>query len=132
MVATRLANAYPAKYRATYQAAAKNLRAPYWDWAASQTVPQATVPSKIKIKVPSGSNLPTVEVDNPLATFKFPKAALDGTFGSFNKKAQIVRCPSPDSYPNSANADMARSSYKQWVVSSPTAETECIEAFTYT
>jgi tyrosinase len=82
-------------------------------------VPQATVPGKITVKVPNGNDLKSIEVDNPLRYYRFPNSALNGEFGSFNKDAQINKCKSPQSYPNSANQAMARRPYKQWVVRHP-------------
>ncbi|CAM1501394.1 Fc.00g105560.m01.CDS01 [Cosmosporella sp. VM-42] len=122
--ATKLASQYPQKYRAQYTAAASSLRAPYWDWAAGPSVPPATIPAKMAVKVAQGTGLQTIQVDNPLATYKFPKSAVTGAFGPFDSqdRAQIYRCPSPQSYPGSANNLLSQSPYKQWVY----------DAFTYT
>jgi tyrosinase len=116
--AKRLAQEYPQRYRSQYVAAANNLRSPFWDWGSDQ-IPEATVPTKMKVNVPSGSGIKEVEVDNPLYTFKFPAGALNGTYGDFDsdKRARIYRCPSPDSYPASANDLLSQRPYKSWVVS---------------
>ncbi|KAK7432037.1 hypothetical protein QQZ08_001327 [Neonectria magnoliae] len=121
--ATKLANQYPSKYRAQYQKAAKTLRAPFWDWAASPNVPACTVPTKVTVKVPNGSGLRSATFDNPLRFYKFPKAALDGKFGTFDTGAQIYKCRNPQTYPGSANQAMARRSYKQWVYDAFTRST---------
>ncbi|KAH7311503.1 tyrosinase [Stachybotrys elegans] len=113
--AVRLANQYPSKYRAQYVKAAQTLRAPFWDWGTGSFVPPATVPAKMKVKVPNGNELKTIEIDNPLRTYRFPKSALNGEFGGFSKTSQINRCPSPQSYPNSANQAIAKRPYKQWI-----------------
>lgn len=115
--AKKLAALYPQANRAQYTAAAASLRLPYWDWAASQSVPQATVPTKMSVRIPNGSSLQTVQIDNPLYTYKFPSSALSGTFGPFDSqnRAQIYRCTS-GSYPGSANSLLSQQPYKQWVV----------------
>ena len=102
-----------------YTQAAQTLRAPYWDWAASPTVPAATVPQSLEVNIPNGNSLQQVEVDNPLATYKFPQSALAGDFGTFDSqnRAQIYRCPAPQSYPDSANQLLSQRNLKQWVVS---------------
>ncbi|KAF7560560.1 hypothetical protein G7046_g3578 [Stylonectria norvegica] len=123
-IAVAMAAEYPSAYRAQYLAAAQTLRAPFWDWASTPAVPPATVPSKMSVKVPKGTTgLQTIQIDNPLYTFKFPKSALSGQFGTFDQqnRAQIYRCTSPQSYPSSANGLLAKESYKQWVY----------DAFTY-
>ncbi|GFP57945.1 polyphenol oxidase 1 [Trichoderma asperellum] len=117
-VAKKIANGYPAQYRAQYQAAAASLRAPYWDWAADSTVPPCTVPNTLKINVPSGSGIRTVDYTNPLRTFYFPHIALSGSYGDFSGGGQdhTIRCPSPqENYPNTANANLQARPYKGWI-----------------
>lgn len=121
--ATKLANLYPSKYKTQYLNAAKTLRAPFWDWAASPNVPAATVPTKLKVNAPNGSGLKSIEVENPLRYYHFPKAAINQQFGSFNRDAQIYKCRSPQSYPSSANKAMAGRSYKSWVYDAFTRST---------
>jgi tyrosinase len=117
--ARKLAKEYPEQYRYDYIQAAETLRVPYWDWASESFVPQATVPNTMQINIPSGEILQQVDVENPLATFKFPAAGLNGTFGNFDSqnRTQIYRCPPPQSYPDSANKNLASRPYKQWIVS---------------
>ncbi|KAH7151842.1 tyrosinase [Dactylonectria estremocensis] len=114
--AKRLAETYPQRYRSQYVAAAETLRAPFWDWASSD-IPDALVPSKMAVNVPSDSGIRQVQIDNPLATYKFPAAALNGTYGSFDSenRSRIYRCPSPDSFPASANELLADRTYRSWV-----------------
>ncbi|KAK7415280.1 hypothetical protein QQX98_006029 [Neonectria punicea] len=114
--AKRLANEYPQRYRSQYVEAAETLRAPFWDWASSD-IPDAMVPSKMAVNVPSGSALREIQVENPLSGYKFPAGALNGTYGSFDSenRARIYRCPSPKSFPNSANELLADRPYKRWV-----------------
>ncbi|KAI5467725.1 hypothetical protein BGZ63DRAFT_345976 [Mariannaea sp. PMI_226] len=114
--AQRLARDYPQRYRAQYVEAANNLRCPFWDWG-SGGVPKATVPETMMVNIPSGSGLKKTSVDNPLYTFKFPQEALNGDFGDFDseKRTQMFRCPSPNSYPDSANALLAKRPYKSMV-----------------
>lgn len=117
--AKKIAETYPQRYRYQYTKAAETLRAPYWDWAAGNGVPQATVPETTTINKPDGEALKETEVANPLYTFKFPKEALDGKFGDFDSehRVQMYNCPAPNSYPDSANKNLAGRPYKQWVVS---------------
>lgn len=76
----------------------------------------------MRINVPNGESLKQVNFDNPLYTFRFPKEALENKFGSFDKenRQRTYRCPSPNSYPNSANRNLDGRPYKQWIVSSST------------
>lgn len=73
------------------------------------------------IRIPDGENLKDVEVDNPLWTFHFPAAAINGTFGSFDPEGrnQTYRCPAPQTYPGTANSNMANRPYKEWTVRLP-------------
>ncbi|KFA71768.1 hypothetical protein S40288_08752 [Stachybotrys chartarum IBT 40288] len=114
--ARRIAQQYPRRYRNEYLQAAESLRAPYWDWAADNDVPPATVPRTIRINVPDGDRLRQVDVDNPLASFQFPRDALSGNYGSFEAQGRNIttRCAAPGSYPNDANRNMDRRPYRQW------------------
>ncbi|OAQ82229.1 tyrosinase [Purpureocillium lilacinum] len=116
--AQRLAAEYPARWRDSYLNAAANLRIPYWDWAADLAVPQATVPRTVKVKVPNGDGLRENEMENPLATYRYPSAALEGRFGIFDEvrgRTQIIRCPAPGRYPESANNALRSRAYPEWV-----------------
>jgi tyrosinase len=115
--AMKIAQEYPQRYRYQYLKAAETLRSPYWDWAANTDVPTPTIPDKIRVNVPRGQHLEQIEVDNPLLTFKFPEAALQGVYGDFDNRTKMYRCESPESYPESANALTAARPYKQMVVS---------------
>ncbi|KAH7136840.1 tyrosinase [Dactylonectria estremocensis] len=122
--AVKLANSYPSKVRAKYLSAARNLRAPYWDWAAQDSVPTATVPSRLTINIPNGKGgTKKFTVDNPLATYKYPSSAVNGAFGSFDNRPQTYRCRSPQSYPASANSAMRGRPYKSWVYDAFTSST---------
>ncbi|RDA94965.1 hypothetical protein CP533_0124, partial [Ophiocordyceps camponoti-saundersi (nom. inval.)] len=108
--AKQIASQYPQSERNTYAEAANSLRAPYWDWATSNKVPDASLPAKVTIKTAKGEQ----EVANPLASYKFPDAAMEGRYGdiagaeaSQRARDQIQRCPSPRSYPDSANGEMS-------------------------
>ena len=116
--AKRLALEYPQRYRYQYIHAAETLRAPYWDWAATGSVPPVTVPETLRIRVPNNHVLEEVELQNPLFAYKFPQAALDGRYGPLDsqKRTQTLRCLSPESYPASANGRISERAYKQWVV----------------
>ncbi|KAH7124704.1 tyrosinase [Dactylonectria macrodidyma] len=124
--ALRLANQYPTAHRARYVQAAQTLRSPFWDWARSSAVPQATVPRTYNVQVPNGSGLRTQSVSNPLAGYSFPQAALNGQFGTFDEpenRPRIYRCLSPQSYPSSANGLISSRSYRQWVYDAFTTST---------
>ncbi|KAF7545891.1 hypothetical protein G7Z17_g8825 [Cylindrodendrum hubeiense] len=114
--AKRLAAQYPQRYRSQYVEAAETLRAPFWDWAVDK-IPDAVVPSTMAVNIPSGSGIKEVQISNPLRTFTFPSEALDGTYGSFDSenRARIDRCPSPKTFPDSANELLADRPYKSWV-----------------
>ncbi|PNY27459.1 Tyrosinase [Tolypocladium capitatum] len=115
--AKTIAAEYPESHRAEYTKEAENLRLPFWDWGADQAVPPSTVPRKIKVNVTDGHVLKVAEVDNPLATYRFPQEANSGRFGPFDseKREEIYRCPSPQSYPKSANENFRSRPYKQWL-----------------
>lgn len=117
--AKAIANTYPTQYRAQYQAAAASLRSPYWDWSADTYVPPSTVPATMSVNIPNGNALKKVNVNNPLASFRFPTAAINGKYGAFDsqRRPATVRCPSPNTYPGTANANLAKRPYKQWTVS---------------
>lgn len=113
---------YPEAHRAQYIEAADTLRAPFWDWAIDEAVPQATVPQKMSINVPvDKDDVKPKEVDNPLYTFKFPEAVLDGEFGTFDdsRRSQTYRCTDDPSmsYPATANENLKARNYKSLVVS---------------
>ncbi|KAK5987831.1 Tyrosinase [Cladobotryum mycophilum] len=123
-----IAATYPSQYRAQYTTAAQNLRAPFWDWGASATVPPSTVPLTLRINVPNGNALRQADVTNPLQSYTFPQVALNGKYGSFQPGSpKTVRCPAPKSYPNSANQNLAARPYKQWVYDTMTQSTSFID-----
>lgn len=72
--AKAIAFQYYGSDKVKYQAAAKTLRIPYWDWAASAAIPTILNTAKITITKPGGKQL----VDNPLYAYKFP--SLDSTY----------------------------------------------------
>ncbi|KAJ4158670.1 uncharacterized protein LMH87_009186 [Akanthomyces muscarius] len=116
--AKRIAMTYPEEHRARYIEAADTLRSPYWDWAADVAVPEATVPQALNINVAVNGKLEAKDVENPLHTFKFPQAALEGEFGEFGEfnheqKKQMYRCNGPDeSYPGTPNEKLKTQNYK--------------------
>jgi len=66
--AQTLAKTYPAATRATYQAAADNVRLPFWDWAAiPQRFPDVLTWPTVQITTPTGVK----NVTNPLYNYKF-------------------------------------------------------------
>ncbi|KAM4062141.1 tyrosinase [Hirsutella rhossiliensis] len=104
--ARQIAAAYPKDRLSEYTQAAETLRAPFWDWASARAVPEATVPESVTINTAEGQK----QVENPLATYKYPQEAIQGQYGDMNRirpeagqQPQTYRCPSPQSYPKSAN-----------------------------
>jgi tyrosinase len=93
--ATRIANKYTGSKKATYVAAAKTLRIPYWDWARDPKLPKSTTAQQITINTPTGRKT----IRNPLYSYRFQKfpftyANFGGTLGNY---AQTMRCPSSNS-----------------------------------
>ncbi|PHH92686.1 hypothetical protein CDD83_6104 [Cordyceps sp. RAO-2017] len=78
------------------------MRAPYWDWALDSDLPPCVGPSSHTINTPTGRR----SVRNPLATYRFPRDALGGRFGSFNPEPSggIAHCGSAAR----ANRDLAQ------------------------
>ncbi|KJZ75523.1 hypothetical protein HIM_04986 [Hirsutella minnesotensis 3608] len=111
--AKRIASQYPPERRDEYVRAADALRAPFWDWAAPAQVPPSTVPQNVTINTASGSQT----ISNPLMTYRFPQQVMDGKYGEWDRerRPEIVRCPSPQSYPDFANSAMRLRPYKNQV-----------------
>lgn len=76
------------------------------------------MPRTLRVKVPKGQALEEKDIPNPLATYRFPQEVLDGKYGACDRenRTQIYRCPSPQSYPGSANKLLAGRPYKRWMV----------------
>ncbi|KJZ68055.1 hypothetical protein HIM_12555 [Hirsutella minnesotensis 3608] len=127
--ARRIASEYQGAAQTQYLQAAEQLRAPYWDWAASSDVPPSTVPPTITVNTAQGS----MQVNNPLSGYTFPQEAVRGDFGQFspNPSAAIDRCPSPDSYPSSANEGL-RSNNLSDMVYNAFAYSQTFEQFSTT
>ncbi|PHH88646.1 hypothetical protein CDD83_7264 [Cordyceps sp. RAO-2017] len=108
--------AYPRNVRNRYKQAAAELRAPFWDWAATSAVPPATVPAFVAINTPKGR----AQVRNPLSGYVYPPAAFSGEFGNFRPEfgPTILHCPAPNRYPQSANALLRAANLKEQVYNS--------------
>ena len=119
--ARRLAQKYPQPVRQQYTEAAERLRSPFWDWATDTAVPASTVPEKLTINTFDGAVTAVKEVRNPLYTYVFPRAVIDGEYGVLDAKnrSRTLRCPYPQRYPGSANDLLRQRPYRQWVVSGP-------------
>lgn len=115
--AKRIAEGYPQRYKLEYTTAARNLRIPFWDWASEPYVPEATIYETIRINVPDGQSIRLTEVSNPLFTYNFPPEVIDGQYGDFDdeRRPNMQRCPSPGSYPDSANDNVMDRPYRSWV-----------------
>ncbi|KAM3524150.1 hypothetical protein NHJ13051_004687 [Beauveria bassiana] len=125
--ARKIAVQYPEEHRSKYIEAADTLRSPFWDWATDRAVPQATVPQTLTINVSEDGRLEARIVENPLYTFKFPQAVLEGHFGEFDheKRTQVYRCNQLFmSYPETANANIRSKNYKQSLYDSFTRSTD--------
>ncbi|OAQ96183.1 hypothetical protein LLEC1_06315 [Akanthomyces lecanii] len=116
--AKKIAVMYPEEHRARYIEAADTLRSPFWDWASDEAVPPSTALQTLNINVTENGELKEKAVENPLHSFKFPQAALDGEFGEFGeykgeKYAKTYRCNGVnESYPETANSEIQRHNYK--------------------
>ncbi|OAA56769.1 tyrosinase precursor [Cordyceps fumosorosea ARSEF 2679] len=111
--ACKIAAKYPDSVRDRYVAAAKCLRSPYWDWAADNAVPPASVPATLTINVAGGSGVRNKSVTNPLQTFNIPQDVLNGRYGDFDGRSQTLRCPGPRySYPDSADSNLRNRNLK--------------------
>ncbi|TQV97437.1 tyrosinase 2 [Cordyceps javanica] len=116
--AKRISMTYPEEHRPRYIEAADTLRAPFWDWAGDEAVPESTVPQTVSITVPENGQLVGKYVENPLHTFKFSQAVLDGQFGSFDdeRNTEMYRCRKQnESYPETANSFIKDRNYKSMV-----------------
>lgn len=86
-----VASKFTGSSAARYQAAARNVRLPYWDWAAadlqSRMPPQLTATSVTVVRPGTGGVPQTVSIANPLREYRFTNANLraewmgDGDFG---------------------------------------------------
>ncbi|PQE08166.1 hypothetical protein CJF31_00008268 [Rutstroemia sp. NJR-2017a BVV2] len=71
--AQEIAKTYPSTMYPTYQAAADQLRIPYWDWASDAEIPSVVSAQTVKITTPSGVQT----VKNPLYQYNFQHVPLD-------------------------------------------------------
>ncbi|KAF4124361.1 tyrosinase [Geosmithia morbida] len=101
--------------------AADQLRSPFWDWAADMRVPPVTASQTLTINISTGNGVEESEVENPLWTFRFPRAALESRFGEGqwdpdNNNERTFRCVEPgESYPRTANELLAERPYQSWL-----------------
>lgn len=112
--AAALADNYPASHRSVYQQAARDLRAPYWDWALEPWLPGAVLPETVTVNAAAagGSAVVGKTLDNPLYTFRFPREVMQGRLGAFNTYDRMYRC----SDPKAANQNLGSRGYKNWLV----------------
>ncbi|KJZ75346.1 hypothetical protein HIM_05272 [Hirsutella minnesotensis 3608] len=128
--ARSIASQYPGQDRARYLQAAETLRTPYWDWADIPEVPNSTIPATLTINTPRGRQA----INNPLATYIWPREAFSGSFGQFEPPrpwSNTIRCPSPMRYPESANQRLRRNNLKELVYDA-FIYSETFEAFSTT
>ena len=67
--AKKMADLYPEDLKPTYQEAARTLRAPYWDWASSPSLPFAATAPTFMINTSAGP----LNLRNPLFSYQFQK-----------------------------------------------------------
>jgi tyrosinase len=119
--AVQIANEYPTAVRNTYVNAARNLRAPYWDWAADYRIPDCAAASTISVYMPGGSSVVSQSITNPLLSYRFPSNAA-GTFGTIVDagldSSRTVRCSA-----SAANAELSGDNLKDQVYSAFTRST---------
>ncbi|KAK3367218.1 hypothetical protein B0T24DRAFT_669551 [Lasiosphaeria ovina] len=90
--AQTIADQYTGSSAAAYQAAAKTLRFPYWDWASSADLPPSTTTQTLDITSPAGP----VTLPNPLYSYRFQTFPFQdpdfqsNTFGKFSETKRAV------------------------------------------
>ena len=62
-----MARKYPEASRTAYQAAARTLRCPYWDWASSPSLPRAVTAPSFHVNTHDGPR----NLRNPLYSYQF-------------------------------------------------------------
>ncbi|QSZ35560.1 hypothetical protein DSL72_008430 [Monilinia vaccinii-corymbosi] len=72
--AQAIAKTYISSLNPTYQAAADNLRMPFWDWGVSPSMPSIVNVATVSIVLPSGA---TAQVNNPLFRYNFQNKPLN-------------------------------------------------------
>ncbi|KAK4690189.1 hypothetical protein P7C71_g6534, partial [Lecanoromycetidae sp. Uapishka_2] len=105
--ARQIAATYPASQRSIYQAAARTLRIPYWDWALNVTMPDPVNDPMISVNTPSGM----LNIVNPLYNYTFHPQPSTVDFppqDSLSKYHSTVRYPNAagQSQPDLANAQL--------------------------
>ncbi|APA06690.1 hypothetical protein sscle_02g014600 [Sclerotinia sclerotiorum 1980 UF-70] len=72
--AQKIAKTYISTLYPSYQAAADNLRIPYWDWGSTPNMPSVVNVATVSIVTPSGA---TTYVNNPLFRYNFQNKPLN-------------------------------------------------------
>lgn len=106
--AIEIAQSYPATQQSRYLGAARALRAPFWDWAMDEALPNITVPTTLSINMPNGNSVKKVDVKNPFQSYDFPQAALDKKYGGFPSRSKSIQRCNKDgqTFPATANANL--------------------------
>jgi tyrosinase len=95
-----VAKGYSGPLSSVYQAAADNLRLPYWDWASIPQMPDVVSEETITITTANGDRV----VDNPLFAYKFnPSQNLGGFMANL---PQTVRDATASVNTNLANNNL--------------------------
>ncbi|KYK58356.1 hypothetical protein DCS_05369 [Drechmeria coniospora] len=113
--ARRIALRYPAQDQPRYRAAAEQLRSPYWDWATDSRVPPVTTQQQLTINVTVNGAVQARSVRNPLWSYQMPQQALNGQFGTFDRRPNTIRCVGNGiRYPDTADMRLASRQFKSW------------------
>lgn len=119
-LAQSIANRYTGPEAAEYQAAAKVLRLPYWDWGSDPRVPPATTEEFVEVNTWEGRQ----RIRNPLFSYRFQKPVDRKLLGNPKPAApgldftETFRCPdgSGQSHPIWANDRLLDEPFRDEVV----------------
>ena len=93
--ALQIANTYPTSLRSRYQAAAQNLRIPYWDWASNSSMPDLVNQPMISVNTPSG----ILNINNPLLMYSFHPQPSASDFPSIDGTVRFSNLAGSDLWP---------------------------------
>ncbi|KAI9789795.1 MAG: hypothetical protein M1835_001430 [Candelina submexicana] len=109
-----------------YQAAAENLRAPYWDWASNDT--QSRIPDVVSaptinvVRLSPDGTENNVSIANPLYSYKFAAIHADGGFGATTVRGSNANEILVNSFPSRQQGVLALFSFPDFNSFSTNAE----------
>ncbi|KAI9702460.1 MAG: hypothetical protein M1836_000940 [Candelina mexicana] len=109
-----------------YQAAAENLRAPYWDWASNDT--QSRIPDVVSaptinvVRLSPDGTENNVLIANPLYSYKFAAIHTDGGFGATTVRGSDPNEILSNSFPSRQQGVLALFSFPDFNSFSTSAE----------